>query len=204
MRQAPTMHDLFEQFKKRREGMNYTWTLWYRREWARHIDHYINLGLHLIAIQKGLKVPVANRHWDKEESLDKRRAIDYIEQGFNLAVVGGLSQPAVSILDYDSKEMTNQLILAADKTLTASTPNGFAFFLKGKMDRTDWENIKAKYPPFDTLRDAINYELVPLSKTCTQDKGGKEHNCAVHDYRVRTWLNDLRNPLDVEEFVKLV
>jgi len=198
------MHDLFEEFKGRYKNPNYTWGLYWRARWTEQIALYLRLGFHTIAIQKGLKVPVANTPWKKEESLSRQRMMDYTEQGFNLAIVAGFCKPKITILDYDSKDLTTSLQDAMQKTLTCSTPNGFAFFLRGTATTKAWESLKTKYPWFDTIRDAVNYELAPLSKTCTRDKGGAEHNCEVHDYRIRTWINPATAPMDFDDFVEII
>ena len=111
-------------------------------------------------------------------------------RGDNIALNAGDSN--VVVLDYDSKYLTPKLERLLVETPSITTPKGFAILTRPPADGPLFDELKARYPPFDAPRGEGKYELLPISESCgVKGHGtkvdGKEFDCP-HDYRIRSWV----------------
>ena len=64
-----------------------------------------------------------------------------------------------------------------------------------------WGKELAKNLGFDTIRHGVMFSLVPLSRTCSQDRGGS-CRCLIHDFRFREWANFGAQPLPLRKVLR--
>ena len=145
--------------------------------WFDQIEDYFGRKWELIPCGKFSKRPLAGFEWSKR-SLNYEQAVYYAGMGLNMAV----KADTLSILDIDSQARKP----FDTRTLTMRTPKGYQFFTTGEPTAAD--QLKAKELGFDTIRHGVMFSLVPLSRTCAFDKGGR-CSCLVHDFRFREWVN---------------
>ena len=206
---SPTLHDIFQQWKQTPRSDEMTWTDHWLNMWGLHIAMYINEGWHLIPIAPESKRPMERTHWNNDAPLDLIRANDFVRAGCNIAVVAKFS----NLIIVESDQELMKLDFPRDGfnlTLTAKTPRGYAFFCKaprgrpGPWKKRAWQKLKRRWG-FDTMRDDVQYQLVPLSRTCVFDShGGCNHPDKPHDYRVRTWISSVEHAMDFEQFTRVI
>ena len=178
MSHARTEDEIFETFKGEHAQDGERFKEWWRRYWMDHINMYTDMGWRVFPCGEYSKRPVAGWKWT-EKRLDFAGMVWYAARGFNLAAVAG----DMVVLDFDSPAVRGFDV----KTLTMVTPKGFQYWTTGPFDPRFYEKLKRA--GFDTPRTGPGmYSLVPLSRTCTRDKGGKDY-CLVHDNRYREWVD---------------
>src|SRR5947209_8406362 len=171
---------IFSEFKEKHTDDGLRWREHWRGLWTEAIDDYIHRGWGLILCGKYSKRPVAGFKWG-HDCLTRDQAIWYAGQGFNIAVYAG----EMLILDHDSG------VPSDTGTLTMRTPKGYQYFTKGPYAHNDGRTTgRLADIGFDIIRSGTMYSLLPLSRTCTKDKGGT-CNClpGKHDFRIREWLD---------------
>lgn len=93
--------------------------------WQGAVRAYANMGLHLVAVRSGSKVP-ASSTWRTDPSLTAREAIDHVVGGGNLAMHTGKSGKAV--FDVDSSEGIASVGRAGFEPVTV-TPRGAHYWI---------------------------------------------------------------------------
>lgn len=167
---------------------------WWRRYWMDHLSEYFDLKWKLVPCGKYSKRPLAGFKWS-ERSLAYEEAVWYAAQGMNLAVVAGPSN--LIVLDYDSEAVKPFDTL----TLTMRTPKGYQFYTCPPYDESLGARLKKR--GFDTPRAGMMFALIPLSRTCVNDRGGS-CGCLVHDFRYREWVNFGADPLPFRKVAKVL
>ena len=189
-----TKHDLFEQWKGTTSEAS--WNEHWLNIWMKELTNdIINRKWTLLPIEHQSKRPI-QKGWP-ERHLELIDAIHDIKLNHNIAV--NLGKSNLVAFDYDA-EPTEDHILLSQFTLTMNTARGIQYFV---MD--DGTEIAPLNMQFDKPRHNNMYSLIPYSETCT--KADKEtgyclHNDA-HDYRVRTWLNEME-PITLKEFLEII
>lgn len=175
MRIARTEDQVYQAFLLEHQADGQRWRDWWRRQWMRQLDYYLDMKFWLIPCGRWSKRPLAGFRWS-ERSMTREEAIYYAGAGMNLAVKAG----SLVVLDYDHQDGKES------DTLTMVTSKGKQFWSRGPFDGRYGSKLRAA--GFDTPRSGEMFALVPLSKTCAKDVGGK-CQCAEHDFRVREWLD---------------
>lgn len=176
--------DIFAAFRSDHPEDGYRWREYWREYYMTQLDFYHKNRWALIPIGKFSKRPLAGFAWSSRK-LTQKEAIWYAGGGFNLAVVAGKD---LAIIDWDGQR---QLDGKLPGTLTMLTARGLQLWCKGPYDPKFSEPLRAR--GFDTPRHGTMFSLVPLSKTCSRDKGGSCF-CVEHDFRIREW-EDIETPL---------
>ena len=195
--EARTQAQTFEDYKRTDAHLS-TWKDWILSNWSVQVKAYESLGWWMIPLGRRSKKPQAGFSWNAE-SLNAKEALDHAAHDGNIGVVAGPSR--LVILDYDKKEIPNKLLNV--ETIKAITPRGYQFFTEEPFDGKKYETLKLAYPGLDSSpRVDIMYAVVPLSITCTGEKGSS-HICQKHDYRIREWQS-FNTLLSFEELVSVV
>lgn len=198
---APTLHDIFEQWKALPEKSESSWTQHWEEVWARHISMYLSMKWHLIPLAPKSKQPLDHYKWDVAKPLDQVRAMDFVRTGCNIAVVAGPS--GLVILDFD-QEIAPELRDLIHLTPTVRTPRGYQFFTKSDQGHKQTfqvlvKRLKRRFPNMDTPRTDIMYALVPPSQSDLYNETEERH-----DYRVRLWVPGGREePMGFSRFVRI-
>jgi hypothetical protein len=189
---ARTENDIFEQFRVLHPADGIRWTEYWRELWMEQIDEYQDLEWWVFPCGKYSKRPVAGWKWS-EKQLHYDGMIWYAGQGYNLAVKLG----ELVVLDYDSPSRRP----FDTTTLTMKTPKGYQYWCTGPLPKSADLNVRLAKKGFDTPRSGVMYALVPFSRTCTQDHGGKD-DCYKHDFRYREWVNFGADPQPVRKVLR--
>jgi len=153
-------------------------------------------------LQNRSNYSTVNRKWPP---LRPDRALEWISKDFNLAVLG---MNKIIWLDFDEPDQLPSWFLeAARDYLMMRTPRGLAMPVQrdAEIGKLGSQLRRKLGVGLDTLRRGVTYELVPLSVTCTKDRGAPQHRvnfgksrCVdgqTHDLRVREWFGGFAKPL---------
>lgn len=155
-----TKHELFEEWKN--NSPNCSFTEWWQKRWIEEIHFYIDKGWYIIPLARRSKRPAKGYLWGKHH-LTLKKAIAYITEDYNLAVVTGNSN--LVVIDIDKRELPDPIKPFLNKTRVSITPRGWHFYFSGKHeDDVDYVELSDKLgKTVDTFRDTIQYVAVPLS-----------------------------------------
>lgn len=172
-----TENDIFDAYKQEHGEDGVRWREWWRKYWMDQIGDYFERKWWLVPVGKYSKRPLAGFEWSKRR-LGFEEAVWDAAQGLNIAVVA--RDLVILDMDSDSKKPFDT------GTLTMKTPKGYQYWCQGPYDVALQE--KVRHLGFDVPRSGVMFSLVPLSRTCRNDKGGR-CSCFTHDFRFREWVN---------------
>ena len=172
-----TENDIFDAYKQEHGEDGVRWREWWRRYWMDQIADYFERKWWLVPCGKYSKRPIAGFEWSRKR-LSFEETVWFAAQGLNIAVVA--EDLVILDVDSDAKKPYDT------GTLTMKTPKGYQYWCSGPFDHGRTSLLRKL--GFDVPRSGIMFSLVPLSRTCRNDKGGKCF-CLVHDFRFREWVN---------------
>lgn len=182
---ARTEDDIFQAFLAAHKEDGFRWREYWRDYYMDQLTFYYRQKWWVLPCGRFNKRPLSGWKWSSRK-LKLQEMIWYAAAGYNLAACAGPSD--LVILDYDAPDVVE----FNPHTLSMATPKGGQFWCRGPYDEKLGDQLKKV--GFDTPRHGIMYGLVPLSKTCTRDKGMNGCDCKEHDFRIREWV-DLEEPI---------
>lgn len=198
---ARTETEIFTEFRSGHVEDGNRWVDHWRQRWMAEVDFWYSQGWYVIPLAKYSKRPLAGYRWSELGGLPKEQTLYYAGAGYNFAVMAGPSR--LVILDYDSDSGAP----FDTGTLTMRTPKGYQYWCRMPGVGSDlwfakWGESLRKVG-FDTPRAGAMYALVPLSRTCSRDRGGRcDCHPHAHDFRIREWVEPRAPVLPFRTVVK--
>lgn len=179
------LNDYFKDFVGLRIAKS--WREYWMDKKIEYLDQYLKMGWYVFPLPRHQKRPFGGFNWS---GVGWRRdtLLDNLKNGGNIAVVAGLCQKPLVIIDCDSiSDFADYGFLP--ETMTQRTARGVQFFTTEPFNERLGTKLKKTFPTIDSFRTQVMYALIPLSETCMNDSqdgcSGKDHQ---HDFRVRDWL----------------
>lgn len=96
------------------------------------LNVYVENGFDLVPIMRNGKAPI-EKDWTNKSHKDKNEWLEWIRNGFNIGVKGGLKSN-LTIIDIDQKPIPEEIKKLMGNTLTQESTHGFHLFYKFEED----------------------------------------------------------------------